>query len=191
MAKNRFDECVDIVFRFEGGYSDYAEDRGGKTKYGITESTMLLAYKKGIVLYKNIYDLTLEDAKKIYQVEYWDRCRCDEIPAPIDLCVFDASVNCGVSASGKFLQTALNIYLELRGNNTMLKIDGIIGEKTIKVIESISSISHAQFVCSRVNDERIAYYLDVCKRNKSQMAFLSGWIRRVLELEKICLEELR
>lgn len=187
----RFDKCVDIVFRFEGGFSDYAEDRGGKTKYGITESTMLLAYQKGIVTCKSIYDLTLEDAKKIYRAEYWEKCRCYEMPVPIDLCVFDASVNCGVRASGKFLQTALNIYLELKGNNTMLKIDGIIGDKTINIAKYINNISDIQFVCSRINDERIAYYLDICKRNKSQMAFLSGWIKRVLELEKICLEELK
>ena len=85
---NRFDECVNIVVGFEGGFSDHPQDSGGKTKYGITEATLNAAFKVGIVSHNNIKDLTVEEAKTIYKVNYWDKCKCDDLPKPLDLCAF-------------------------------------------------------------------------------------------------------
>ena len=59
---SRFDRCVNKVIELEGGYSDHSCDRGGKTKYGITQRT---AREHGYT--GDMRDLTLEEAKDIYK----------------------------------------------------------------------------------------------------------------------------
>jgi hypothetical protein len=47
----------------------------------------------------DIKNLTVEQAGKIYFDKYWIPSGCDKLQSPLDLIVFDASVNCGVGTS--------------------------------------------------------------------------------------------
>ena len=49
-----------------------------------------MAYPK-----EDIKNLTLERAKQLYKRDYWDKCRCDELPNAIRFHVFDVAVNSG------------------------------------------------------------------------------------------------
>ena len=92
---SRFDECFKLVLNIEGGYSDNPADKGSKTNYGITEGTLNTAYRAGLAGHNDIAKLTVDEAKTIYKANYWNVCKCDSLPVPLDYLVFDAAVNHG------------------------------------------------------------------------------------------------
>jgi lysozyme family protein len=81
-----FDAAFNIVVGIEAGYSNNPADPGGETKYGITKRQYPQI---------DIKNLTLDQAKAIYQRDYWSLCRCDELPWDMALVVFDCAVNQG------------------------------------------------------------------------------------------------
>ncbi len=107
-----FEKALRHTLRWEGGYVHDPRDPGGETKYGISKRSF-----PGL----EIAALTQEDAERIYKANYWDRCRCEELPGSIAILLFDGAVNQGVGAAVRCLQQAL-------GNVT---IDGLIGPQTI------------------------------------------------------------
>lgn len=108
---NRLDKCLDWIIAAEGGIANDPRDRGGLTKYGISQA----AYPS-----LDIAKLTEADAKAIYIRDYWTPCKCAHLPAGVDLVVFDSAVMMGVFASSVHLQRALNVTP-----------DGDIGPKTL------------------------------------------------------------
>ena len=65
---DRFNQFFKLLMHLEGGYSDVVEDRGGRSKYGITEFTL-----KQYDPLLHIEDLDLATAKKIYKERYYDK----------------------------------------------------------------------------------------------------------------------
>jgi hypothetical protein len=85
----RFQKAITFVLQMEGGYTDGSSgDLGGETKFGICKR----AYPD-----LDIRNLTVERAKEIYRRDYWEKAGCDLLSWPLDLIVFDAAVNQGVS----------------------------------------------------------------------------------------------
>ena len=184
---SRLEECFKQVLNIEGGYSDHPSDKGGKTNFGITEITLNAAYKAGLVKHNDIKQITADEAKTIYKVNYWDKCKCDMLPAPLDYLVFDAAVNHGVGASSKLLQKTINYIV---GAN-ILEVDGIIGPMTIGATEGWLSRYKDSctfpliFLCDRFLDKRLEYYSNIVANNSSQLVFLRGWLNRILKLKEV------
>lgn len=126
---NDFDRAFRIVVGEEGGYVDDPQDPGGETKYGVSKR----AYPE-----LDIADLTKDDAKGIYESDYWTPCGCDEMPWPLSLYVFDGAVNQGVLATRKILQKSLDC-----------RQDGIIGRKTIRAAQAASDWHMNRFLAYR------------------------------------------
>lgn len=98
MVKNRriiliFDEFFKLLMKLEGGYSDNPNDKGGKTKYGITENT-LNAYNSRYNKSYKIDQLKEDEAKEIYKNEYFSKIYPVAI-RPVYYHYFDISVNNG------------------------------------------------------------------------------------------------
>lgn len=95
-----FEFAFDIIVSpgVEGGYSNNPTDpgnwTGGEAGKGILKGT-----KYGISAAQypdlDIVNLTLDQAKAIYQRDYWEKCGCEAMPWERALCVFDASINQG------------------------------------------------------------------------------------------------
>jgi lysozyme family protein len=103
-----FEDAVRVVLRWEAGY---VVDEGGATKYGISQN----GYPK-----IDIINLTLEQATGIYRTDYWNKCRCDDLPDGLALLVFDSAVNQGPGSAAILLQESLGVL-----------VDGKIGPMTI------------------------------------------------------------
>ena len=130
-------ECnFNIAFRtileVEGGLVDDPNDRGGLTKYGISKKAFPNL---------DIASLTIEQAKAIYRKNYWQPCRCDDLPASFDIAVFDTAINMGCSKAVKLLQKALNI-----------NVDGSIGPKTIAAAKAAGETELRNFFLYRLFD---------------------------------------
>ena len=105
--KENFAVAVGFVLAHEGGYINDPADPGGETKYGISKR----AYPR-----VDIKNLTKAQARDIYYRDYWKRVDGDNLPAGLDLAVFDTAVNCGVSVARSFLQATKSVgeYIDLR-----------------------------------------------------------------------------
>lgn len=145
-----FDRAVSHVIHLEGSFIDDPRDFGGRTKYGISQR----AYPG-----EDIANLTIDRAKYLYKRDYWDKCRCDELPPRLAYYVFDAAVNQGVKAAITILQQVLKV-----------NVDGAIGPVTIKAAQS-------------KNPEIPALYMSQRAIRYSQLAQFNiyglGWLKRI------------
>lgn len=114
----RFDSFVEQLFTFEGGYVNDKNDLGGKTKFGITESTWNAFGKKINPNAKNVGEITREDAKKVYQQKYYLNTQASKIDDPaLAYLYFDTSVIMGENDANRFLKQSggdVNKFIELR-----------------------------------------------------------------------------
>lgn len=111
-----FERALSIVLEHEGGdkFTDDPLDGGGATRFGISQ----IAHPS-----VDVRNLTREGAAAIYRAEYWQPMQCDELPAPLALCVFDCAVNQGRMAAARLLQEAVGTT-----------VDGVLGPKTLAAI---------------------------------------------------------
>ena len=93
---NRFLKLMPFIFKWEGGYDNDPDDPGGETNYGIDRRSHPNV---------DIKNLTRDDARQIYWIEYWVKHRCGEYEAPLGEVFFNACVNCGPGRALKILRT--------------------------------------------------------------------------------------
>ena len=92
-----FEKAMQFVFRWEGGYVNDKHDPGGETKFGISKR----AYPNA-----DIKNLTIEQAKRIYEKDYWIKGGCHLLDWPLSLVHFDACVNHGIKGAEKLKERA-------------------------------------------------------------------------------------
>lgn len=168
-----FKRCFAHTVGVEGGYSDHKADRGGATKYGITIAT-LGKHRAGRVSKEDVKGLRLEEAERIYQRDYWNRMRLNEVGSgTLQLILFDVGVNRGTTASAKNLQEVLRKDFKKR-----VVADGVIGPKTLQATNSVDPIALGRKLIQKVQSD----YAEIVKRNPPQAVFLKGWINRTHQL---------
>jgi len=162
------------VLDLEGGFVDNKSDKGGKTNYGISDARD--GKKDGLVDLDNDgkgdippQKLTKEQALEIYYKEYWQPCRCGELPPAIAIFLFDAAVNHGVATACKMLQRKLNVLA-----------DGKIGHITIKAVNT----KNLDELLINLLTERAYFYHAIVQANSSQAVFLDGWFARLFRLSQ-------
>ncbi len=165
--RDYFQRYVKIILELEGG-GKITVDTGGITKYGISKK----AYPN-----LDIEKLTEEEAIEIYRRDYWERIKGDEIAGISEVlafCVFDYSVNSGVWGASAMLQKVLIKFFGME-----LKVDGVIGIKTIEAIKKVVERGYEEELISRYVAERIGF-IDILPREKYGK-YLPGLCYRVLK----------
>lgn len=155
-----FDKCMSMLLVHEGGFVDGRKigDAGGLTNMGITKQTYD-EYNGTDIDEEGMRNLTKADVIPIYRRNYWDRCRCMDLPTGVDWAVFDASVNHGTGRGAKLLQRAVEA-----------EQDGSIGPLTLMKVKKVP-------VENIIN--RMAIYREEFYRSLSNFdTFGRGWIRR-------------
>jgi len=147
-----FDKAFNFIIKAEGGFVNDPDDPGGMTKYGISKRQYPTT---------DIRNLTLQQAKEIYRSDYWDACKCEDLPLPLRLAVFDSAVNQGKSAAIKLLQKVVGTIA-----------DGIIGPQTINATNRTNSI------VPRYLAERALRYSKTKNFNK----YGRGWMKRLFDV---------
>ena len=104
---DRLDDCLRFVLRWEGGYVNHPSDPGGATNKGVTQRTFDSWRLRAGKPRADVRTITDEEVHAIYAVDYWLAAKCDTLPAPLDLVVFDTAVNMGVGRAVRFLQHAV------------------------------------------------------------------------------------
>jgi len=160
----RFLDSFRTLIGFEGEYSTQPADRGGETKYGISKKS----YPN-----RDIANLTLEDAKAIYYVDFWHALRLDEVEDDqVAFEIFDTAVNCGTRTAARIAQKALKFL------GSRLEVDGIMGTRTISAINTW--IRHdPELLHKALNGYQFIHYAKIIEADESQLAFSRGWLRRI------------
>ena len=78
-----FDKCMSMLLAHEGGYVNHPSDPGGMTNLGVTKRTYD-EYHGTDVTEDEMKALTKADVEPIYRRNYWDRCRCPDLPTGVD-----------------------------------------------------------------------------------------------------------
>ncbi len=155
----RFDDALQIILDSEGGYANHAKDPGGETRYGITKTVARDAGYTG-----EMKTLPINTAAEIYRKNYWNECKCDQLPWPLSLYVFDAAVNQGVGAAIKMLQRTLNTVQ-----------DGVIGEVTLRLANRGNADDATEYL-----SERAMRYVGT----RNFETFGRGWLNRIFKLAR-------
>jgi lysozyme family protein len=178
------EQYLDELIKREGGYVNNPADRGGATKYGITEAVARVNGFKG-----NMRDLTLEVARAIYKKQYWIAPRFDEVntlSSAVAEELLDTCVNCGTGFAKPLLQRALNL-LNNQGKAgwSYLVVDGIYGLATLgalKIYLAKRGKDGEKVLVRVLNIMQGQRYIEICERNPSQEQFFYGWIAHRISL---------
>lgn len=165
----RFDECLKFILKWEGGYVHHPHDRGGATNQGITQG-VYDAWRVGKSMGRQpVVGLSGAERDAIYRERYWQPVRCDRLPQPVDLVVFDSAVNCGVSQAAKWLQRAVGV-----------KADGVIGPVTLAAVAQHEPV----WIAGEILTQRADFYDMLITRNPTQAVFARGWTNRIDDLRR-------
>ena len=145
------------------------------TRYGITDEVASEYGYKG-----EIKNLPLELIKEIYKHKYWDALRLDEILSN-SVCkeLFDSAINVGVSRAGKWLQIALNVFNAGGKRWEDLYVDGVVGEKTIKIVNEATSISRwNDLIAKGLEYWQGQYYMELLIAQETHDRFIVSWFAK-------------
>lgn len=157
MSAGGFPAALAFTLREEGGFVDDPQDPGGATNKGITIATFQ-HYHPGATV-DALRLISNADAGAIYHAGYWNAVRAEELPAGVDLMVFDFGVNAGPGRSIGILQSALGVA-----------VDRIIGPVTLRATLAADRVRLVNDLAAR----QLAYY-----RSLSTWAtFGDGWGER-------------
>lgn len=166
------------VYAVEGGYVNDPKDRGGATKYGITEQTARADGYQGDMrnFPKNCYGKITVCSDKIYIERYIEKPGYTPLltlePA-VAREVVDTAVNMGPSVSSTFLQSSLNVLCK-----SGLVVDGQVGQKTIVAYQQCAQMNPGLCVTmlNALDGAQERRYRRIVHINPSQGRFLKGWI---------------
>ncbi len=181
---DRFPALIEGVLGREGAYANHPADRGGETMWGITAARARAAGYSGAMR-----DMPRTTAVEIYRLYYWRQPGFDRI-AELDTALgerlLDAGINCGTGRAGQWLQRALNALNNQGRDYADLTVDGVCGAMTRSALAAFISRRGAEgraVLLECVKTFQGAHYLTLAESDKSQEAFLFGWIRaRILSL---------
>ncbi len=172
------DRLIEDLIDREGGYVNHVADKGGPTRFGITEAVARAhGYGGAMAL------LPRDEAAAIYRRLYWLRPRFDEIAkrAPLVAAeMFDTGANMGPAVATTFLQRALTALNRNGKDYPDLVPDGRAGAQTFAALDGFLAArgnTAGESVLLRaleaLQGER---YLRLAERRPANEAFLYGWL---------------
>lgn len=153
-----FDEAFEKLLGHEGGFADHPADPGGRTKWGVTERVAREHGYQG-----DMRDLSVDEARRIARIAYWDAVRADSLPPRVRYIAFDGAYHSGVRQSARWLQRALGVAE-----------DGVIGPVTIAAARAADESALA----TRVLAQRLRFLTSL----GNWPSFSRGWTRRIADL---------
>lgn len=172
------DDIFESILGKEGGYVNHPDDKGGPTKWGITEKVARAHGYKG-----DMRELSRQSARQILEADYWYGPRFDQVSdisseIAAELC--DTGVNMGPSVATKMLQRALNVF-NLNGKlYPDMDIDGLIGPRTINALRSYlknRGKEGERVMLTALNCAQGERYIELAEKRQANESFVYGWMK--------------
>lgn len=167
------------LYANEGGYVDDPADRGGKTRFGVTEAVARKAGYRGHMrdLPKHCAPGVTVCADAIYQRLYIEAPGYKPF-AYIEPAVLwellDSAALHGPPRPSRWLQQAVN-----GACGQSLAVDGVVGPATVSAYRTCQGIYGKALACrvvlDRMDTAQMAFFKDIVGRRPSQLRFYKGW----------------
>lgn len=173
-----FETLVDPLIGREGGYSNHPADRGGPTRWGVTEA---VARKYGY--FGDMRELPRQTAVDIYRCRYWIEPNLDHVAEHSEAVaeeLLDTGVNMGPAVAGMFLQRALNALNRQAKDYPDVKADGEIGPVTLNALRAFLALRGREgeaVLLKALNCLQGARYIEIAEGRPQNEAFVFGWLR--------------
>lgn len=165
-------QTIDAIIAREGGFTDHPNDRGGPTKFGITQAT-LSAWLDRPATKSDVRALTRDKAYEIYESRYYTAPRLHLLPKAIQPAMLDCAVHSGPRVSVILLQRVLN-----RSGFGPLDIDGVAGPDTREAVDS-AWFAMGELLIAAIIEERRGFLDRLIARDPAQAVFQKGWMARL------------
>lgn len=159
---------VPRILKWEGGFVNHPNDKGGATNKGITIGTFTHYRKQKGLPAPSVDDLkniSNEEWMAILKTLYWDKWQADSIN---NQAIANLLVD-WVWASGawgiKYPQQVLGVAA-----------DGIVGKQTLA---AVNNYPDQEELFQKFWDRRKQHFESIVQRDASQSVFLKGWMNRL------------
>jgi lysozyme family protein len=152
-----FKQAVQKTLIHEGGYVNNPHDKGGPTKYGITQADM-----PGV----DISGITPDQAVEYYGEHYWKPLYSQINDQLVGEKLFDMGVLFGVKTAVKLLQITIQ-------NDIAIVSDGIFGQGTL------DAVNQEQDLLPRYRQTLLQHVVSIVNANPGDGVFVNGWINRI------------
>ena len=177
------DQIIEGIVGREGGFTDNPKDKGGPTRWGITQA---VARQYGYT--GDMRTLPREVAKAIYLELYYVGPKFDQVHAlspRIAEELTDTGVNCGQAVAAKFLQRALNAFNREASIYPDITVDGQLGIRSLAALRAYLEHRGAEgeeVMLKALNCLQGERYIDLAEGRPANEEFVWGWIRTRVEL---------
>lgn len=153
-----------FILKWEGGFANVKNDRGGATNKGITLTTFRAYFGKG---------KTVDDLKRLTDVQ-WDYIFLKGFWKPFGADSIDSQSIANICVDWAW---ASGTVTAIRQVQSILKVpvDGNVGPKTIEAINTANS----KALFERIKIGRLQFVDNIVKRDPTQKVFLKGWKNRI------------
>lgn len=175
----------DVIDR-EGGYVDHPADRGGATRYGITQAVARAEGYTGAMR-----DLPRALAARIYRRRYWQAPNFAAVATRAPLLaaeLFDTGVNMGPSVAATFLQRILNALNRQQRDWGDIAVDGNIGAQTLAALDTLLATrgpAAEAVLVKAINALQGERYLRLAETRPANEAFLYGWLAQRVDTPRV------
>jgi lysozyme family protein len=168
-------QLAPFILKWEGGFSNRKNDKGGPTNKGVTLSTWRsVGYDKDGDGDIDVDDLKLltddEVVSRVLKPHYWDRWSADRIES-------QSIANMVVDWTWMSGKNAIVGVQKILG----VTIDGVVGPKTLAALNSRSPLP----LFGAIKQARIAFYKNLCVKRPSDKDNLQGWLNRLEDLKYV------
>ncbi|MBC3253522.1 glycoside hydrolase family 108 protein [Serratia fonticola] len=177
------DQIFNAILGKEGGYVNNPADKGGATRWGITEVVARAHGYSG-----DMRQLSRETALAILTADYWTGPRFDliaDVSPVIAAEICDTGVNMGPSVPAKWLQRWLSAMNNGGKLYPDLIPDGQIGPRTVSALKSFLLARGKEgeaVLLKALNCSQAARYLELAEQRPANEAFLYGWVKERVAL---------
>ena len=158
---------IPFIKKWEGGFANDPDDKGGCTMMGVTIATYMKYYGKDKTC-ADLKNITDDEWLTIFKDGYWKPWKADEIKnqSIAQLCV-DMGWGSGPKTAIKKVQACLG-----------LKADGIVGPKTLAALNQ----TPASGVFRKLWVMRYNWFHEIAKVGNNKK-FLRGWLNRLNDIK--------
>lgn len=167
------DQAIALMIQLEGGYANVKGDPGGRTKYGITQTTLTLFLSSRLALFDtwphDVANLVPEQAATIYEAVDWAQIHGDDLPGVLAPLVLNASVNEGEPTAVGLLQECVGV-----------PVDRVLGSRTLEAVKAWRS----SYMPGQTLAEEYAAHVGVkyASLYAKEGQFELGWLRRLFRV---------
>ena len=153
-----FNQAIQKTLIHEGGYVNNPNDKGGPTKYGITQADM-----PGV----NMQTITQDQAAAYYRAHYWKDLYSQVTNQLVAEKLFDMGILMGVGTAVRLLQITMQTTLNVVS-------DGVFGPATLMSVNQ-----QGDDLLGRYRTTLINHAINVVNNNPNDGGFIQGWINRI------------